>query len=446
MEPEIRKILEMNAYDARTCTEHKSRLLSRRLDNLGASSVLFYQDPIEMVGAKGSWMIAENDQWYLDFYNNVPSVGHCHPKVVNAISEQVGRLNIHTRYLSRIVDDYIESLKETFPPNLDNILLCCTGSEANDLALRIAHRRTGKQGVIVTETAYHGNTFAVTEISPAALKRNPLPDHVVAIKAPSKQHYGENLATGFAEAVTNGIKVLQSKGYGFACFVCDSIFSSDGVHSDPEGFLQPAVDAVKEFGGLYIADEVQPGFGRTGTHMWCFQRHDVTPDIVTMGKPMGNGFPMAGVAAQSIDVNEFCEDVGYFNTFGGNPVAAAAGQAVLDIIREENLMENARVMGNNVLDGLNTLKDEYSVISDVRGVGLFIGVDICINGEPDMPSQDLATKIINRMKSQNVLIGAAGKFGNTIKLRPPLSLNSEEVDIFLKAMDNSLRLVTNENT
>lgn len=441
MEPEIRKILEMNAFDVETCKESKSKLLSRRLENLGASSVLFYQDPIEMIGAKGSWMIAKDDTWYLDFYNNVPSVGHCHPKVVKAISEQAAQLNIHTRYLTGILDDYIESLKATFPNALDNILLCCTGSEANDLAIRIARKRTGKKGFIVTETAYHGNTFAVTEISPAALKKNPLPDHVVAIKAPCKREYAENLRSQFAESMESSIKELESRGYGFAGFICDSIFSSDGVHSDPPGFLQPAIDVVKTYNGLYIADEVQPGFGRTGTHMWGFQRHSVVPDIVTMGKPMGNGFPMAGVAARSHDIHEFCEDVGYFNTFGGNPVAAAAGQAVLDILEEEKLMENAHLMGQSILIGLKTLQKKYPVISEVRGAGLFIGVDLCKDGDPNLPDPQLATAIINLMKSQHVLIGAAGKYGNTLKLRPPLCLSLKEVDIFLSAMEKSLQII-----
>jgi len=438
MEPEIRQILDMNAFDIEAAQPDNNTLLSRRLDNLGAASVLFYREPIEMKTAHGAWMIAENNDKYLDFYNNVPSVGHCHPKVVKAISEQVATLNIHTRYLSEVVDNYLEALKATFPPQLNNILLCCSGSEANDLALRIACKKTGKRGIIVTETAYHGNTFAVTEISPAAMKRNPLPDHVVAIDPPGKDYYGDDIATGFADAMQQAIKTLESRGHGFAAFICDSIFSSDGVFSEPPGFLQPAIARVKKHGGLFICDEVQPGFGRTGSHLWGFQRHGVNPDLVTMGKPMGNGFPMAGVAAQSADVQMFCEDVGYFNTFGGNPVAAAAGTAVLEVLQEEKLLENALHTGNHIMEGLRLLQKKFPVIADVRGAGMFIGVDLCEKNNPQKPDPALATNIINLMMARRVLIGAAGKYGNTLKLRPPLCLTTKEADIFLSSLEATL--------
>jgi 4-aminobutyrate aminotransferase-like enzyme len=391
-----------------------------------------------MVGGHGAWLVAGDNTEYLDFYNNVPSVGHSHPKVAEAVSRQVTKLNINTRYLSGVVDDYLEDLKATFPGNLDNILLCCTGSEANDLAMRVAMGRSGKRGFIVTETAYHGNTLAVTQISPAALKQDPLPDHVIAVPAPFFSNYGPDLEKGFALAVKAAVTELDKRGYGCAGLICDSIFSSDGVISDPPGFLAGAVAAVKDAGGLYIADEVQPGFGRTGTHMWGFQRHSVTPDLVTMGKPMGNGFPMAGVAAQSDDIRLFCEHVGYFNTFGGNPVAAAAGQAVLNIIKEERLMENALHTGNHIQDGLGKIQARYPQLTDVRGCGLFIGVDLCTDGDPARPDPDLAADLINTLKARHVLIGAAGKFGNTLKLRPPLCLSQSEADIFLITLEQSL--------
>jgi 4-aminobutyrate aminotransferase-like enzyme len=435
MKIKARKILEMNAFDNKAPRPDDNSLLSRRLRNQGAASVLFYREPIEMTTAHGAWMIAKNGDKYLDFYNNVPSVGHCHPKVVKAISEQVAKLNIHTRYLSEVVDNYVERLKATFPANLDNILLCCTGSEANDLALRIACKKTGKKGIIVTETAYHGNTAAVTEISPAALKNNPVPDHVVAIAPPGKLNYGDDIGQGFADAMLQAIKTLEARGHGFAAFICDSIFSSDGVFSDPPGFLQPAATLIREHGGVYIADEVQPGFGRTGSQMWGFQRHGVTPDLVTMGKPMGNGFPMAGVAAQSADVQLFCEDVGYFNTFGGNQVAAAAGAAVLDVLHEENLLENALRVGNHLTEELRRLQRNFPVIADVRGAGLFIGVDLCDKDDPLQPAPDLAADISNRLMARHILIGAAGKYGNTLKLRSPLCLTIAEADIFLDSLE-----------
>jgi 4-aminobutyrate aminotransferase-like enzyme len=443
MELKSKRILEMNAFNMNGISVDKNSLLSRRLQNFGAASVLFYDEPIEMVSGKGTWMWDKSGHKYLDFYNNVPSVGHCHPAVTCAISKQVAQLNIHTRYLNETVDDYLDSLKQTLPDNLNNVLLCCTGSEANDLALRIARKKTGKQGIIVTETAYHGNTQAVTEVSPAALKNTPLPGYVITIPPPSSLYYGPDIAKGFADAVTAAIDELEQRGYGLAALLCDSIFSSDGVFSDPEGFLQETISRVHNRGGVYIADEVQPGFGRCGTCMWGFQRHDVVPDIVTMGKPMGNGFPMAGVAANAADVQYFCDNVGYFNTFGGNPVAAAAGAAVLNIIKEENLMNNATIQGNHVRNGIKQLQSDFPIIGDVRGAGLFIGVDIC-SEDSSKPEPLLAASIIKFLKTNKILVGAAGKYGNTLKLRPPLCVTTQESDIFLCGLQDALRYVCKE--
>ncbi|WP_218187981.1 aspartate aminotransferase family protein [Desulfosarcina cetonica] len=255
---------------------------------------------------------------------------------------------------------------------------------------------------------------------------------------PSRAHFNDAVAEGFATAVADAVATLNQRRHGPAALICDSIFSSDGVFSEPAGFLADAVQVVRQVGGLYIADEVQPGFGRTGECMWGFQRHGVEPDMVTMGKPMGNGFPMAGVAVRSSHVARFCEEVGYFNTFGGNPVAAAAGQAVLDIIREEGLMANALVIGEQIIDGLRTLRKAFPTLADVRGTGLFIGIDLCANGDPARPDPGLTTAVTNGLKDRGVLVGAAGKYGNTLKLRPPLCLTAEEADIFLNALEDTL--------
>ncbi|MEM1346535.1 MAG: aminotransferase class III-fold pyridoxal phosphate-dependent enzyme, partial [Pseudomonadota bacterium] len=282
-----RQILDMNAFDAGIDGSPPDALLARRMDNVGAASVLFYRRPIEMVRGRGCWMEAADGTRYLDFYNNVPSVGHCHPGVVEAICAQVSELNINSRYLHRTTETYIERLKATLPPGAWNVALGCTGSEANDLALRAAMRWTGGTGFVVTETAYHGNTAAVIEVSPASLKRGKLPAHVRAVPAPGVAAYGEDIAGGFASAVKRAIATLKRRGHAFAGLIVDSIFSSDGVFADPPGFLTEAVQVARDAGGLLIADEVQPGFGRTGM-MWGFERHGLHPDIVTMGKPMGN--------------------------------------------------------------------------------------------------------------------------------------------------------------
>ena len=438
MKPMVHQILDMNAFDGSKAGAPPDSLLARRQANIGAASVLFFREPIEMVGARGCWMEAADGCRYLDFYNNVPSVGHSHPKVVDAITRQVATLNIHTRYLNRWTEDYIDRLKATLPEAVSNVVLTCTGSESNDLAMRMAMRATGGSGFVVTETAYHGNTLAVTDISPSALKQGSPPPNVALVPAPSPAAYGNDIGAGFANAVKKAIKSLKKREYAPAALICDTIFSSDGVYADPPGFLAPAVEVMRESGGLFIADEVQPGFARTGDAFWGFARHGLEPDIVTMGKPMGNGYPMGGVAARPALVEAFCEGVGYFNTFGGNPVAAAAGLAVLEVIDEEGLQANARAVGRHVRERIGTLAATDARITAVRGAGLFIGLDLCRDGDPGQPDAGLASAIINGLRDRRVLIGAAGRYGHTLKIRPPLCLDSNEADFFVDALADTL--------
>lgn len=427
-----RQILELNAFEGGRTGTPTDPLLQRRLRNAGSASVLFYRQPIELVSAHGAWVVAADGKRYLDFYNNVPSVGHCHPRVVFAVAEQMSKLNINTRYLNARVEDYIDKLKATLPRQLSNVILACSGSEANDLAMRIAVKATGGTGFIVTDSAYHGNTAWVTDLSPAALKQRELPEHVVSIPAPG--HLGakpHEIGKSFAAALQRAVRELKSRGHKLAAFICDSIFSSDGIFADPPGFLAPAIEAAHKAGGLYIADEVQPGFARSGEAFWGFARHGVMPDVVTMGKPMGNGFPMSGMATRPELLDSFCRDVGYFNTFGGNPVAAAAGRAVLDIIADEGLQQNALNVGQYLKQRLADLAETNAKIGAVRGAGLFLGVDIERDGEPDARG---AVRIIDALKERGILIGAAGPYANTLKVRPPLCLKREEADIFADAL------------
>ena len=426
MSPETRQILDMNAF--RPGPEAGDPAVARRLGNLGAASVLFYREPIEMVSASGAWMEARDGRRYLDFYNNVPSVGHSHPRVVAAVADQIGRLNTNTRYVVGVVDDYIDALKARLPEPLENVVMTCSGSEANDLAIRVARAATRATGVIVTETAYHGNTDLTTQVSPSAWKRGEAPDWVERIPAPTLA-----TARNFGEAVARAMAALQARGHRVAALLADSIFSSDGVFADPQGFLDGGVEAVRVAGGLFIADEVQPGFGRTGSAFWGFGRHGVTPDIVTMGKPMGNGFPMAAMATRPELLAVFCKDVGYFNTFGGNPVAAAAGHAVLRVIEEEELEENAAWAGGRLKAGLAAMARDMPRMAEPRGAGLFLGQDIRDPERPSRPDPEATTQIINGLREEGVLIGAAGKYGATLKIRPPLCLSSDEVDLFLAA-------------
>jgi 4-aminobutyrate aminotransferase-like enzyme len=428
MNSKASRILELNAFDAKGSTLRQAPLLRRRLENAGASSVLFYREPIEMVSASGAWMTASDGKRYLDFYNNVPSVGHCHPAVVAAVSAQMARLNIHTRYLNQRVEAYVDRLKATFPETISNVVLTCSGSEANDLAMRIAVKASGGDGFIVTDNAYHGNTAWVTGISPAALKQGAVPENVVRIPAPLS---GGAVGPTFAANLRGAVAELKTRGHKLAAFICDSIFSSDGIFSDPAGFLKEAVVETRKAGGLYIADEVQPGFARSGEAFWGFSRHGVVPDIVTMGKPMGNGFPMAGLATRPELLESSCRDVGYFNTFGGNPVAAAAGMAVLDVIEEEGLMQNAKQVGAHLKSRLAELAASKDTIADVRGAGLFIGVDLLRDGVPDARK---TVEVIDKLKERGILIGAAGQLASTLKLRPPLCLKQEEADLFADAL------------
>jgi 4-aminobutyrate aminotransferase-like enzyme len=433
-----RQILDMNAFDAGAHEGELNPLLARRMANAGAAAVLFYREPIEVVSAKGSWMTAADGTRYLDFYNNVPSVGHTHPRVVAAVADQIARLNINTRYLNSVVDLYMDALKATFSPELSNVVLSCSGSEANDLAVRIAAATSGGTGIIVSENAYHGNTSIITDISPSALKRRKLPDHVVTVAAPSGPGQSASVEDAFEADMKRAIAELGRRGHKVSVFVCDSIFSSDGVYADPRGFMRKAIDTLRAAGGLYVADEVQPGFARTGDCFWGFARHDVEPDIVTMGKPMGNGFPMAGLVTRPELLERFCEDTGYFSTFGGNPVAAAAGMAVLDVIRDEKLQDNALRQGNHIKARLADLASTDERIAEVRGAGLFLGIELCRPGKKDHPDAEVASSVINGLKDRGVLIGAAGRYGNTLKVRPPLSLSEEEADIFVDRLAETL--------
>jgi 4-aminobutyrate aminotransferase-like enzyme len=317
--------------------------------------------------------------------------------------------------------------------------LTCTGSEANDLALRIAQIATGGSGFIVTETAYHGNTAAVTDVSPSSRPGRAPPPHVRLVSAPESFRSPDNdPGAGFAAAVATAIADLENRGIKFAGLLVDTIFSSDGVYAHPPGFLAAAVAVVRAGGGLLIADEVQPGFGRTGTAFWGFARHGVSPDIVTMGKPMGNGFPMGGVAMRPELMDRFTAEVKYFNTFGGNPVAAAAGLAVLDVIRDEALMENAADVGSYLMDGLREIGNRHLQIGDVRGSGLFVGLELVRDRESKQPAPEIAVQVINGLRDHGILIGAAGPFGSTLKIRPPLCFTRENADMVVSAVDTVL--------
>jgi 4-aminobutyrate aminotransferase-like enzyme len=436
------KILELNAFDMNAAdglAPAVTSLVKRRRKTFGPTSMLFYERPLNLVRAEGVWLHDADGTRYLDAYNNVPSVGHCHPRVVEAVSRQIATLNTHTRYLYDNIYTYAERLLGTMPGPVSNIVFTCTGSESADFALRVARAVTGGTGFIVTENAYHGNTSAVTEISPSSASAEPRPPYVFLVPAPNT--YRRNSGTigqRFAEDVLAAIARMEATGIRLAGFVADSIFSSDGVFPGEPGFLAEAVDEVRKAGGVYIADEVQPGFGRTGEKMWGFDRHGVVPDMVVMGKPMGNGFPMGGVTIKPNLLEEFGSRSGYFNTFGGNPVAAAAGLAVLDVLQDEGLQQNSFETGAYLRSELRIAGADGGHVGDVRGAGLYIGVEMVQDKTSGEPDREAAEKIVNGMRERNILIGIAGRHGNVLKIRPPLCFTREHADIFLEGFRGAL--------
>jgi 4-aminobutyrate aminotransferase-like enzyme len=375
---------------------------------------------------------------YLDCYNNVPSVGHCHPRVVAAVNQQMQTLNTNTRYVQESILDYSEQLLSTFPSELGHVMFTCSGSEANDLAMRVAKYVTGNQGIIVTSGAYHGLTAEVSSFSPSLGIGVPLGANVRVIDAPDALRYSSDekpLAEHMRDQVRKAIADLHRHGVGVAAFIADSIFSSDGVFAGPAGFLQPIVEEIHAAGGLYIADEVQPGFARTGEEWWGFQRHGIVPDIVTMGKPMGNGIPISAAVFKPELLVEFGKNIRYFNTFGGNTVAIAAAQAVLDVIREESLMENSLKVGEKIQTELRRITEGLDQVAEVRGSGLFIGVDLVTDRDSLTPDGKLASGIVNRLREERVLISACGAQGNVLKIRPPLPFSMTDADRLIEAMD-----------
>lgn len=418
--------------------EATASMIAERKALLGPAYRLMYERPLHFVRGEGVWLYDPEGNAYLDAYNNVTSIGHCHPKVVEAIREQVGVLATNTRYLHGGVLSYARRLLATMPSEVEHLMFTCTGSDANDLAVRIAQAHTGGKGIIVTETAYHGITQAVSEFSPSLGENVNLGVHVRAVPAPDSYRSG-NVAEEFTAAVKAAIADLQRHGIKPALFICDGLFASDGVFDGPGGFLKGAVDAIRAAGGVYIADEVQSGFGRTGEAMWGFQRHGVVPDLVTMGKPMGNGFPVAGVAARAELLAEFGKKARYFNTFGGNAVAVAAASAVLDVIEEENLLENARTIGLHLRQGFAALARTHQCIGDVRGAGLFLGVEIVSDRARKTPDGATATRIINGLRDENVLISGCAKAANVLKIRPPLVFSRENADELIAKLGRVLQ-------
>ena len=414
-------------------------MLERRARLLGPAYRLFYDEPFHPVRGEGVWLYDEAGKPWLDAYNNVVCVGHARPEVVEAIARQGLVLNTHTRYLHDGILDYAERLLGYFPAEIGHVMFTCTGSEANDLAYRIACSHSGGTGFIVTELAYHGVTEVMSRMSPSlgtGVSRSP---HVRVVPAPDAYRgKAEEVGAAFACNVQVAIEDLRAHGIQPAALLVDTIFSSDGVFSGPAGFLAPAAQVIRDAGGLFIADEVQPGFGRTGSAMWGFERHGLVPDLVTMGKPMGNGHPMAGLAGKPEIIDAFGRKSRYFNTFGGNPVSCAVGMAVLDVIEGQNLLQHVARVGGELQAGIRRLAGRHALIGDVRGDGLFIGVELVSDRATKTPATVATAALVNRLREKRVLISACGPGANVLKVRPPMVFDSDQAGLLLQALDEAL--------
>lgn len=419
-------------------------LLERRRAALGANAPLFYDEPLEIVRGEGCRVWDAGGRRYLDAYNNVPHVGHCHPHVTEALCRQAGLLNIHTRYLHEGIVRYAERLIATFPGPLDRAMFCCTGSEANELALRIARTISGRHGVIVSNFSYHGNTGGLAVLTTGLPTPEPFAPFARAVPIPDPFRWqgpsGEDrMVAAHLEVIEQAIAELDAAGHGVAAVLFDSIFSTEGLLNVPPSYLQGVVKRVREAGGFYIADEVQPGFGRMGDAMWGFEAAGIVPDFVTLGKPMGNGHPVAGVITRAELADQFTRDALYFNTFAGNPVSAAVGEAVLDVIAHEYLLERSAATGRYLQERLATLAAADDRIGDIRGRGLFAALELLDeHGRPDAAT---TRAIVNEMREAGVLISRIGPDDNVLKIRPPLAFGESEAEELTETLSHVLMKV-----
>ena len=418
-------------------------MISRRQRAMGDKLYVFYDPPLHIVKGDGVWLSAADGRRYLDCYNNVPHVGHCHPYVTEAIVRQARILNTNTRYLTDQSIEYAERLTALSGDGLSAAVFVNSGSEANDLAWRMAKAWTGRQGGLAMEFAYHGVSEAIDAFSPSNAPDNWYAPHIRLLPAPDtyRGRFGvdePDVGERYAELAEPLIAELDAEGFGLAAAMIDSAFMTNGILDAPAGYLQGIVRRVRQAGGLFIADEVQSGFGRMGTAFWGHRHHGVTPDIITIGKPAGNGHPLGAVVTRPEILSHFLKAGPFFSTFGGNNVACAAGLAVLDVIRDEDLVANARVTGAYFRDQLRALMARHEVIGDVRGVGLAAGVELVKERASREPAGSCVPRLLNLLRDEGVLVGGEGKHGNVLKIRPPLIFEKAHADMAVAAMDRAL--------
>lgn len=402
-------------------------------------SPLFYKEPINLESGEGVWLYDKSGKKYLDVYNNVPVAGHCHPRIIASLTDQASKLNVHSRYVSDVVVDYSEKLTSLHSDNLSKLQMACSGTEAVEVAIKMARIYTGGQGIICSNATYHGNsheTFRMT-IGPfePEFRRVTYPESYRPIKEGLLE---EDLCALYIKEVEKQIEGFNQDGIKFAGLIFCSIFANEGLPDFPKDYLSKVSKLVRDSGGVVILDEVQAGFGRTGT-WWGYELSNVSPDIAVMGKPMGSGLPVSGVVTTEEISDSFHEKAFYFNTTAATPLQAAVGGTVIDIIQDEGLIENAEKIGGYLKAELLKIKDDFDYLGDIRGPGLFIGLDIVDNKEDKNPDREKAIEIVEILKGKGVLISNAGQYRNVLKLRPPLVFDSSHADFLLDELNASFK-------
>ena len=425
----------------------KATTLERRKLLLGKNLSIAYAEPINVVRGHMQYLYDADGRKYLDAYNNVAHVGHCHPQVVKAGQDQMALLNTNTRYLSELINEFAERLIGTLPNSLNVCYFVNSGSEANELALRLARAHTNARDLIVLDHAYHGNTTSMIDISP--YKHNgpggsgpPKWVHQVPLPDLYRGPYRADVKDAPARYAQHVIDAIDQLERGALCgFIAESLPSVGGQIVLPAGYLKSVYSAVRDAGGVCIADEVQTGYGRVGTHFWGFESYEVVPDIVVLGKPIGNGHPIGAVVTTRKIADSFDNGMEFFSTFGGNNVSCAIGLVVLKTVHDEKLQTHALDVGSRMLKGLQQLMGRYEFIGDVRGSGLFIGVELVLSRESREPATIEAAAVVNKMRDEAILLGTDGPFHNVLKIRPPMPFNSQDGNRLVETLDLILRSV-----
>ena len=437
--PDPNLLFKIESLETRLKTSGDS-LLDYRKKHLGSSMSLSYDEPINVVRGSHSYLLDNMGQKYLDTVNNVAHVGHEHPRILAVAKDHISLLNTNTRYLHENINEFAKELLKTMPGSLSVVHFVNSGSEANELALRMAKAKTGNKDIIALEIGYHGNTQGCIDVSSYKFDGkggSGAPEHTHIVPLPDTfrgMYTGSDAADKYANHIQNSISNIKEKDRGLAAFICESIVSCGGQIELPEGYLSKAYELVKEAGGVCIADEVQVGCGRVGHHWWGFQLHDVVPDIVTIGKPIGNGHPLAAVVCTREIADAFANGMEYFNTFGGNPVSCAIGAEVLKIVADEGLIENALIVGEFLKKELNTLATKHPIIGDVRGQGLFLGFELVDDNM--VPLTKKTSYLANRMKENGILMSVDGKDNNVIKIKPPMVFSQENATELITTLDS----------